>query len=401
MFSNVFSSSKALGSDTSDYKDPKMSKTKVLFLAANPIKKNMLKLDEEIRTVSEKIRMSDYRDSLELISAWATRPDDLLQALNQHRPHIVHFSGHGTSEGEIVLVDNNRNPQFVSAATLQRLFSTLKDNIQLVVLNACYSKTQAEAITGVIDCAIGMNKAVGDDAAIVFAASLYRSIGFGRSIREAFDQGTVAVSLHNLSGDDTPQLIARTGVDPARIVLVQATKTVETYDAVPQTIASSPGSIQAGRDVTITLGADTPNGPAQFATGLRYLRQRLYDLAIPCFLKAIEAMPDDADSYYYLALSLIKGARPKMLLDRDVKRIEQYLNTAICIQPKAKHYYLAAILNYDYYAANGLSTPRPGFNDLLRSATLAPKESGEVEVLLNSIILRDDQLISFIRQSSV
>jgi len=216
-----------------------MAKTKVLFLAANPIKKNILNLDEEIRAITEKIRMSDHRDSLDLISAWAVRPDDLLQTLNQHKPHVVHFSGHGTSDGEIILQDNNRNPQPVSAATLQKLFSTLKDNIRLVVLNACYSKIQAEAITQVIDCAIGMNAPIGDDAAIVFAGALYGAIGFGRSIDQAFEQGKVAVSLHNLKGDETPQLIPRSGVDPAQIVLVTQPEAAPLTADIPATQRAS------------------------------------------------------------------------------------------------------------------------------------------------------------------
>lgn len=121
-----------------------MSKIKVLFLAANPIKKNILSLDEEIRAITKRIRMSEHRDSLDLIPVLEARPDDLLQALNQHKPHIVHFSGHGAPEGQIFLDDNDGNPTPVNADTLQRLFSSLKDNIRLVVLNACYSKVQAK-----------------------------------------------------------------------------------------------------------------------------------------------------------------------------------------------------------------------------------------------------------------
>ena len=43
-----------------------------------------------------KIRSAEYRDTLELVSAWAVRPDDLQQLLLQHQPHVVHFSGHGS-----------------------------------------------------------------------------------------------------------------------------------------------------------------------------------------------------------------------------------------------------------------------------------------------------------------
>ena len=80
-----------------------MDKVKILFLAANPKNTPTLQLDEEIRAITQKIRSSEYRDSLELISAWAVRADDLLQVFNEHKPHIVHFSGHGSSEGEIIL----------------------------------------------------------------------------------------------------------------------------------------------------------------------------------------------------------------------------------------------------------------------------------------------------------
>ncbi len=79
---------------------------RILFLAANPAGAR-LALDEEVREIETKIRTAEHRDTLRLISKWAVRPDDLLQSLNQHRPHIVHFSGHGSPGEEIVLQDPN------------------------------------------------------------------------------------------------------------------------------------------------------------------------------------------------------------------------------------------------------------------------------------------------------
>ena len=57
-----------------------MSKTKVLFLDANPIKKNILSLDEEIRAITEEIRTSDHSFFGDMISPWAARIDGLLQS---------------------------------------------------------------------------------------------------------------------------------------------------------------------------------------------------------------------------------------------------------------------------------------------------------------------------------
>lgn len=198
-----------------------MDKIKVLFLAANPSGTSPLKLDEEIREITQKIALSEYRDMLELISVWAVRPDDLLQSFNQHKPHIVHFSGHGSQAGEIILLDDRGSPKTVNTKALKALFKTLKDNIQVVLLNACYSRLQAEAITEIIDCAIGMNIEVGDQAAITFAASFYRAVGFGRSVKEAFEQGLTALELEDIPEENTPELLLREGVDAARIFLIK------------------------------------------------------------------------------------------------------------------------------------------------------------------------------------
>lgn len=196
-----------------------MGKIKVLFVAANPRSTSKLSLDEEMRVITEKIRASEYRNLLELEAAWAARPDDLLQSLNIHKPHIVHFSGHGSPTGEIILVNGSGSSKAVSTKALKALFTTLKDNIQVVLLNACYSRTQAEALVDVIDCVIGMNDAIGDQAALIFAASFYRAIGFGRSLQEAFDQGRTALLLEGIPEDNTPELLVKAGINPSLIFL--------------------------------------------------------------------------------------------------------------------------------------------------------------------------------------
>jgi hypothetical protein len=197
-----------------------MSKIKVLFLSANPSSEPKLMLDEEIREITDKIRGSLHRDSLDLVSLWAVRPDDLLQALNEHRPHVVHFSGHGSPFDEIILLDRAGQPKPVPKEALVSLFRTLRDNIRLVVLNACFSKPQAEAISELIDCTIGMNKQIGDEAAIAFAASFYRAIGFGRSVQDAFDQAKTALLLEGIPEEKTPELLARSGVNASEVFLV-------------------------------------------------------------------------------------------------------------------------------------------------------------------------------------
>ena len=193
---------------------------KVLFLAANPSSTSKLALDEEIRAIEAKLRSAEHRDAFALVSRWATRPDDLLQALNELRPTIVHFSGHGGAGGELMLHGASGTPHLVQPEAVANLFRALRGDIRLVVFNACHSLAQAEAAAQEIECVIGMNAEIGDEAARVFAASFYRALGFGRSVQAAFDQGCIALQLADIAEHQTPRLITRPGVSAAALFLL-------------------------------------------------------------------------------------------------------------------------------------------------------------------------------------
>lgn len=198
-----------------------MSQIKVLFLAANPAGTNPLKLDEEVRAIDAKIRGSEYRDRLALAQHWAVRLDDLSGLLMRERPDVVHFSGHGAASGAIVLVGDDGQPRTVPPEALGKLFRVLRDRVRVVVLNACYSAVQARAIVKQIDCAVGMTAPIGDKAAAFFAAEFYQALGFGKSIREAFDLGVTRLSLEGVAdAKNLVKLHKRKGVDPATIVLI-------------------------------------------------------------------------------------------------------------------------------------------------------------------------------------
>lgn len=192
---------------------------KILFLAANPIGTGKLRLDEEIRSIDTALIQATYRDQFELIDKWAVRISDVQHYLLRYQPHIVHFSGHGSKESEIILEKTSGKGRSVPREALSQLFSILKDNIRCVVLNACYSEEQAKAIAEYIECVVGMNKAVGDSAAINFAASFYQGLAYGRDIQTAFDLGCNQIDLGGLPDKDTPQLLTP-NCDPTQIKFV-------------------------------------------------------------------------------------------------------------------------------------------------------------------------------------
>ncbi len=196
-------------------------KITVLFVAANPIDQATLRLDEEARAIAEMIRKAEHRDAVRFESRWALRPLDLLQALNELQPRIVHFSGHGSSADEIVFQDNEGRTKLVSKEAIVQTMAAASGDIQLVFFNTCYSQGQAEAVVKHVPAAIGMNTSVGDEAARVFAAQFYSAIGFGLSVGKAFQQALAALMLESIPEESTPELFVTDGLNADDLVLVR------------------------------------------------------------------------------------------------------------------------------------------------------------------------------------
>jgi hypothetical protein len=191
---------------------------RVLFLAANPVNATQLALEQEVENIREKIQVADFGSEIEIVPHWSTKPDDLLQLFNKDDDWpIVHFSGHGTKGHELVLVDDEGHAKLVGKSALDRILDLFAEKTRVVLFNACHAEGQADVAAKHVDCAIGMSKAVGDAAAILFAASFYRALGFGKSVQDAFEQGRAAIDLEGIPEADTPQLRTRSGFDAERL----------------------------------------------------------------------------------------------------------------------------------------------------------------------------------------
>ncbi len=179
---------------------------KILIVSANPKDTLKLRLDEEVREIQAGLERARKREEFEIITRWAVRPEDLRRALLDYEPEIVHFSGHGAGKDGLTLEDNAGNLHMVSTQSLVKLFKLFKNKIECVLLNACYSEEQAEAIHSHINCVVGMNQAIGDGAAIEFATGFYDALLSGRSYEDAFDFGCVSIDLESIPESSKPVL---------------------------------------------------------------------------------------------------------------------------------------------------------------------------------------------------
>ena len=128
---------------------------------------------------------------------------------------VLHFSGHGTKEGELVFEDENGCAKLVNSEMLGQLLQKKggSKNLRVVFIASCYSSNMAKTfiesgVEFVICCRI--KEKIMDSSAIKFAKTFYHALFNGsHSVAECFSQALFQVkhSLHE-SESDKFQLLA-------------------------------------------------------------------------------------------------------------------------------------------------------------------------------------------------
>jgi hypothetical protein len=197
---------------------------RILFMTANPSDTSRIAVGEEHQEIDQRLRASDWRDRFVVVHAPEVRAGQLGQMLQRHRPTVVHFSGHGSEEGELLLPDATGRAMAVQPHTVAQLFAELAPEIGIrcVLLNACFSEVLAAAIAPHVDCVIGMRTALMDKAAIRFGGAFYEALGFGHDIPKAFRLACIDVQLAYPSLVELPRLHCREAAAPAPSAAVPA-----------------------------------------------------------------------------------------------------------------------------------------------------------------------------------
>ncbi|BAY89371.1 MULTISPECIES: CHAT domain-containing protein [unclassified Tolypothrix] len=186
---------------------------KILILAANPSNTSRLRLDQELRDIKEGLQRSLNRENFDLRYDLAVRPRDIRRAILDYRPNIIHFSGHGAGIQGLAFEDETGKSQLVTGEALAGLFGQFSKQVECVLLNACYSEVQAEAISQQINYVIGMNDRIGDKAAVEFVVGFYDGLlaynpeyDEGAPVEFAFNIAKNAIQLAGVSGELIPEL---------------------------------------------------------------------------------------------------------------------------------------------------------------------------------------------------
>jgi tetratricopeptide (TPR) repeat protein len=146
------------------------------------------------------------------------------------------------------------------------------------------------------------------------------------------------------------------------------------------------------------LQTQPQDAEAALALGLCYLDLGLYDKAIELVNTAIAQMPEQADVYYYAAVALFKGRKPRTLTLNEIKHIESLLEAACQLDDdKAHYYYLRAVIKREYYSKNGLRVVGASDAELLTLARSRHVDGMELAKLLERIPMDETPIKAAIR----
>ena len=160
------------------------NRLRILIVAANPKDTLKVNLEDELRRLRKKMSDNVQIGNAEVMVTWAANALALQNDVRENQPHIVHFAGHGSHEG-IWLEDDEGNSQLLSKDDLSSILSA-SDQLRLVVLNACATAPQTEALRRSVKYVVGTRTPIEDSVALSFTSQFYHGLAVGDRIREAF-----------------------------------------------------------------------------------------------------------------------------------------------------------------------------------------------------------------------
>ena len=180
-----------------------MQKQNILFLAARPHGTPVHGFPEEKEAIAESLQQAQRRDLFEFESVLASKQTSVRRAMQRHSPSVVHFSGHGSSEGGLFFEDEKGKAVLVDGEALAGFFLPFSEHLRCVILNSCYSESAAQAIAEHIDHTIGIPEKLRDDLAIRYTRAFYDTLGtVGRDVQAAHQAGLAALRWNDSKPTD-------------------------------------------------------------------------------------------------------------------------------------------------------------------------------------------------------
>ncbi len=199
------------------------SKTaRVAFLLASPAGAGAINVGMDYREASAAVSTSVDRNRIDLKPFPAAHAGTILDALNEYRPNVIHFSGHGG--GGAILLDRDEimtsGGMVLDYDVAKRMVESTDNPPTLLVFAACQTVVGVEQFLSAVPFVIAMSDNISDWAAAFFSRRFYGALVAKVSVGHAFDQAKAYLAAEKLRDADLPTMLCREGADAYQVRIV-------------------------------------------------------------------------------------------------------------------------------------------------------------------------------------
>jgi hypothetical protein len=171
-------------------------KTIILFVGANPVNAEPLRIGKEFSVIMQATREGKGGNNLDIRPCFAARVEDISRELLNLQPRIVHFAGHGGGPSESFAAEREDGTAYlIPPDGLAKLFETAGKSVECVIINACSTEGLGQALCRHVEYVIAMRHPIGDLAAIEFSRGFYQALAAYSSIKQAFGVGIAHLKM--------------------------------------------------------------------------------------------------------------------------------------------------------------------------------------------------------------
>jgi nucleoid-associated protein YgaU len=173
---------------------------RMLMAISAPADRPELAIGHELAQLDSALAELSQSGVLTTVRLEHTSLESLDQALLKHRPHVLHFIGHGDFVGDdgVLVLESDQRPgsaDTIAGRQLAVLLRNYRDCLRLVFLNSCMGATAStrDPFSGVaqslirrgIPAVIAMQFPVPDEAAVALSRHFYRYLAAGQPVDAA------------------------------------------------------------------------------------------------------------------------------------------------------------------------------------------------------------------------
>ena len=193
----------------------KKRKLRVALVVADPSDMNALPWEQLERTLRDMFKsyldQKNATDLIDLQTFGGVTRNDLRQKLSKTPFDIIHFIGHGDSDGLYMLNKLNGQAQLVPTQSVINIFAF--PSVQLVILSACSTAEVRKATTigplaeelvsQQVPAVVGSQLPIPDSTSADFCTSLYSKLLENGDIDDAVTEGRIALQTNLRSTGDS------------------------------------------------------------------------------------------------------------------------------------------------------------------------------------------------------